>query len=255
MRAAPDADLRHDAVELPVSVLAALIERAGVGEPHLVLRPAPVWRSREEETALSDATLDALSDAGLLRSHGQVDQHLLDVLPVLTTPVSEYYGWFTAGGLKRGVLAAAGAMDALLAVRTDDMVRLTPVTRDGLAEALLTELPDTPPGKGSSLTVTAAEIVDLCSPADVSERRVPSRIAEMMRTVNQPVLDGGELYVGHRDTLGRHTVRGPVRYGDTEQGRFLSCSLGTGDALRIVLTPASRAAFTDAFSKAQVRAA
>lgn len=250
MRAA-DADPRHDPVELPVFALAALIGWAGVGEPHLVLRPTPVWRSREEEAALSDAMLDALSDAGLLRGHGHVDQHLLDILPLLTTPVSEYYGWFTVGGLKRGVLAAAGAMDTLLAVRTGDVVRLTPVTRTGLVEALLAELPAASSGKGSSLTVTAAEIVELCAPADVSERRVPSRIAEMMRTVNQPVLDGGELYVGHRDTLGRHTVRGPVRYGDTEQGRFLNYSLGTGDALRIVLAPASRAAFIEAFSKAQ----
>lgn len=244
----PVVDVSSGAVELPVFALAALIEWAAVGEPHIVLRPEPVWRSREEAAALSSATVDALTDAGLLRGQGQVDQQLLDVLPLLTTPVTEYYGWFSVDGATRGVLAAAGPMDALLAVRTGDLVRLTPVSRTALAEALLAELPDIPPARGTSLTVTADEIIELHAPADVSERRVPPHVTEMMRTVNQPVRDGGELYAGHRDALGRHTVRGPVRYGDTEQGRYLNYTLGYGDTLRMVLAPATPAALTAALA-------
>lgn len=242
-------DIRTGTVELPVFALAALIEWEGVGEPHLTLRPEPVWRSPAEHADLTRAALDALGDAGVLVGPGQVDPHLRDLMPLLTTPVAEYYGWFTVDGRTKAVLAAAGGMDAVLAVRDGESVRLSQISRDQLLPALLAELPDVPPHPGEQLTVTADDLNELHAPAEATERPVPAHVAELLRIIRRPVLDGGELYAASRDRLGRYSTRGPVRYADTERGRHLNYLLGTPDTLQIVLAPATSGSLTAALNR------
>ncbi|MFI7672266.1 ESX secretion-associated protein EspG [Actinophytocola sp. NPDC049390] len=244
--------MRTAPIELPVSALTALLEWEGAGEPHQVLRPEVVWREPGEQAALIRATLDALAAAGVMTAPGQVDRDLRDLLPLLTTPTVEYSGWFTADGRTKGVLAAAGALDAVVAVRDGDRVRITPVPPDRLTDALITELPDVRAGRGSSFVVTAADIDDLRAPSDVSERRVPEHVARMVELAHQAVRDGGELYAVSRDALGRCVTRGPVWYADTDDGRYLNYTLGAGDALRIVVAPGTPSSLVEAL--ASVRA-
>ena len=244
-------DIRTAVVELPVFALAALIEWEGVGEPHLALRPGPVWRSPAEQAELTRAALDALAGAGVLVGPGQVDPHLRDLLSLLSTPLAEYHGWFTVEGRTRSVLAAAGGMDAVLAVRDHETVRLSQISRDQLLPALLAELPAVPPHPGEQLTVTAADLTELHAPAGATERPVPAHVAELLRIVRRPVRDGGELYAGRRDQLGRYTVRGPVRYADTERGRQLNYLLGGPDTLRIVVAPATPDSLTAALNRVE----
>lgn len=245
----PRTDIRTGPVELPVFALAALIEWEGVGEPHLTLRPQPVWREPVEHAELTRTALDALGGAGVLAGPGQVDPHLRDLLSLFTTPVAEYYGWFTVDGRTRAVLAAAGGMDAVLAIRDGEMVRLTEISRDHLLPALLAELPDVPPHPGERLSVTAADLAELHAPAEATERPVPAHVSDLLRIIRRPVLDGGELYAASRDQLGRYTTRGPVRYADTERGRHLNYTLGAGDNLEIVLAPATPDSLTAALNR------
>ena len=232
-------DIRTEPVELPTFSLAALVEWEGVGEPHLALRPAPVWREPAEQAALTGAALEALAGAGVLTGPGQVDQNLRDLLPLLAAPATEYHGWFTVDGRTTAVLAAAGGFDAVLAVRAGDTVRLEQIAPDRLLPALLAELPEVAPHPVGSLTVTAADLAELHAPAEATERRVPPHVTELLRLLNQPVLDGGELYTASRDQLGRCVTRGPVRYADTARGRHLNYTLGTGDHLRIMMASAT----------------
>lgn len=241
-------DLRTRPVELPAFALAALVEWEGTGEPHLTLRPPPVWREPAEQAALTAAALDALAGAGVLTGPGQVDQRLRDLLPLLTTPATECHGWFTTGGRTRAVLAASGGFDAVLALRDGDVVRIAEIDRDRLLPGLLAELPDVPPHPGSLVTVTAADLAELHEPAGATERRPPAHVGELLRLLRGNVLDGGELYAATRDALGRYAVRGPVRYADTDRGRHLNYTLGAGDTLRIVLAPATPDSFATAIT-------
>lgn len=240
-----------EVVEVPVFALAALLERAGLGEPHLVLQPEAVWRHPDELAVFDDAVRDALTEAGVLRGRDEVDRNLMDLLPLLVAPAIEYYGWFTVDGEIRGALAAAGAMDAVIAVRAGDHVRLAAAARDRLAEALLAELPVVSPGAGEMVMVTAADLEQLHAPAGPNARDVPPHVTELLRAVKRPVLGGGELFAASRDQVGRRTVRGPVRYADTEQGRFLNYSTGAGRTLELVHAPATQEALIAALDKAE----
>lgn len=245
----PRIDVRTGPVTIPVFALAALIEWEGVGEPHLVLRPPRVWREPAEQAELSRAAFDALAGSGVLSGQGQVDQHLRDVLPLLTAPLIDYSGWFTDEGRTKGVLAAAGALDAVVAVRDGDLVRVASASRDRLAAAMIAELPDVPAGKGSRLEVTGADIEHLHAPSGVAERQVPENVAQLIKAVRRPVRDGGELYTASRDAVGRSVTRGPVWFADTDDGRYLNHTSGVGDTLTIVHEPATTAALISALDR------
>jgi len=246
-------DLRTTPVELPVDVLAELVEWAGLGELHLALQPEPVWRSPEERAEFSRAAGATLANAGLLHGPATIDPDFHDLLPLLTRPVTEYYGWFSVDGEGENgsVLAAAGSMDALLAVRVGDFVRLSTIRRDGLAAALVAALPPAAPARGETLLVRGTEIAALHEPTEATARVVPANVTEMLRIAKLPVLGSGELYTASRDALGRHTTRGPVRYADTERGRYLNVVSGTGDALELVLASGTPDALVAALNRAE----
>lgn len=65
----------------------------------------------------------------------------------------------------------------------------------------------------------------------------------MQQIMSQPTTGGGELYVAVRDRMGRRKpVTDPLRYADTENGRWLNYSTTTGDGdERVLVAPATRA--------------
>lgn len=244
-------DIRTTPVELHVDVLAELVAWAGLGELHIALQPEPVWRSPQERADFSRAAGVALANAGVLHGPAVIDPDFQDLLPLLTQPATECYGWFSVAEETRSVLAAAGSMDALLAVRVGDAVRLSTIRRDGLVAALVAALPPAAPARGETLLVRGTEIAALNEPTGASEREVPAHVTEMLRIAKLPVLGSGELYTASRDTLGRHTTRGPVRYMDTERGRYLNLVSGAGDALELVLAPGTPDALVAALNRAE----
>lgn len=230
-------------VDLPVSVLATLAARERLGPLHLALQPEPLWLP-EEEQAEFDSGLDAaLADAGVLGSRGRVDGEFLDRLPLLTAAEVEYYGWFTdpESGDTWSVLAAARGLEGLLAVRVGDWVALAPISRHHLADELTEQLPNRLPGGGSPWNVRVIDL-EAAGQRDVTDRTLAGDVREVVKVVQRPVHGSGELYAAQRDDLGRYTrLESPLHYVDTDWGRYLNYTSGTGDEAEIHIAPATPA--------------
>ncbi|WP_216209392.1 ESX secretion-associated protein EspG [Amycolatopsis aidingensis] len=229
-------------VDLPVDVLAALTTRENLGPLHLTLQPEPRWLPDEEQHAAQARLEDTLIEAGLLHRDGRVDAGLLDALTLLTGAAVEYYGWFTHEGSTWGVLAACRGLAGLLAVRADDQVALAPVHHEALAEALVEQLPEAVPGGGSPWTVGMPEFHEAAERGSADRARSQG-VREIVKVVQRPVLGSGELYVAERDDLGRYLrLEQPLHYVDTDWGRYLNYTTGSGDEAEIHVAPGSPAA-------------
>lgn len=233
-------------IELPVAALSALVEQERAGELHLVLQPEAVWRPAAMRESFSQEVRDALLTAGLLDGRGRVDTEFLDLLPLLTRPSVEYYGWYTVDGQTRGALAAAGAMDGVLAVRAGDWVRVTAIPRDQLTARLLAELPEVAPGGGGHWSVALDELERAGDPRGARDHRLARHVGEVVKVVQRPVHGSGELYTASRDELGRRTAAEPLHYVDTDWGRYLNYTTGTDREARFVLEPAGNEALVRA---------
>jgi hypothetical protein len=219
---------------LSVRALTWLLEVEQIGEPHLVLAPAAVWRppdgwdAREEIAAL-----------GWYDRRERLEIEVAAALAMLCRAESQFFGWLTRERATIGVLAAGIGRHGLLAVRDGDSVWLNRVGRAVLAETLVAQTPEVPAGQGKPVTVSLGsarghaiiEAAVRVGPAGVAVRRV-RQIAGL------PTTGAGELYAALCDGLGRYRVSEPVRYADTTQGRYLNLTTGPSDA---VVAPASRA--------------
>jgi len=81
--------------------------------------------------------------------------------------------------------------------------------------------------RGQRITEAAVRV----GPASVAVRRVQQLVA-------LPPVGQGELYTAVRAGMGRYRVSEPVRYADTQQGRYLTLTMGRDQML---VAPASRA--------------
>jgi hypothetical protein len=79
--------------------------------------------------------------------------------------------------------------------------------------------------------------------AGVGMRPAPPEVRIVQQIMSQPTTGGGELYVAIRDRMGRRrSVRDPLRYADTENGRWLNHTSTTADGEpRVLVAPATRA--------------
>jgi len=233
---------RSDYLSLPLEALAGAVEQENVGTLHLVLRPEPVWLSAPEKAAAKQRLHEALRTAGLLDRRGRIEIEFLDWLPLLTNASLEYYGWANDGDRTYGVLAAARGLQGIVAVRVEDGVALKPVPRDRLVDALIAELPDVRPGGGRPLMIHVGDLEEAAR-----EDRIPSwDIRDLVNVLQRPVTGTGELYVAHRDDLNRYTrLEQPLHYADTDWGRYLNYTLGTGPEAEIHLAPGDPAALIE----------
>ncbi|MTD52769.1 ESX secretion-associated protein EspG [Amycolatopsis pithecellobii] len=234
--------VRTDYLSLPLDALAGAVDEEGLGTLHLALRPEPVWLPETEKTAARQRMREALREARLLDHRGRLDAEFLDWLPLLTNASLEYYGWVHNGQKTYGILAAARGLQGIIAVRVDDGIALKPINREALVDALVAELPDVRPGGGRPLTIRVAELEDAAR-----EDRIPSwDIRDLVNVLQRPVTGTGELYVAHRDELNRyHRLEEPLHYADTDWGRYLNYTQGTGPDAEIHLAPGSPAALTE----------
>lgn len=234
--------VRSDYLSLPLDALAGAVERQNVGTLHLVLRPEPMWLPDDEKLAAERRMRETLQEAGLLDRQGRLDVEFLDWLPLLTNASLEYYGWVHDGQRTYGILAAARGLQGIVAVRVADGIALKPVPREYLADALVAELPDVRPGGGRPLVIRVAELEEAAR-----EDRIPSwDIRDLVNVLQRPVSGTGELYAARRDELNRyHRLEQPLHYADTDWGRYLNYTAGTGDAAEIHLAPAHPSALIE----------
>ncbi|WP_236788967.1 ESX secretion-associated protein EspG [Amycolatopsis sp. GM8] len=234
--------VRSDYLTLPLDALAGAVERENLGTLHLVLRPEPIWLPDTEKLAAEQRMRDALQEAGLLNRRGQLDVEFLDWLPLLTSASVEYYGWVHDGQKTYGILTAARGLQGIVAIRVGDGIALKPIQREHLAEALIAELPDVRPGGGRPLMIRVAEL----EAASREDRRPSWDIRDLVNVLQRPVTGTGELYAARRDDLNRyHRLEEPLHYADTDWGRYLNYSSGTGKEAAVHLAPGSPGALIE----------
>ncbi|NBH06576.1 ESX secretion-associated protein EspG [Amycolatopsis sp. SID8362] len=225
-------------MDVPVEALAALAEREQAGQLHITLRPEPIWLSDEERDEAGKRIDAALAEAGLVDVRGRVTVDFLDWLPLLVSPAREYYGWVGVDGQTYGVLAAAKGLQAILAVSDGTHVGVQEIDRNRLAESLVEQLPPVGPGGGHPRTVRVADLAEAARRGQEAYPLAPA-VADVVSLVQRPVSGSGELYVGRRDDVGRHScLQQPLHYADTDWGRYLSYTTGSGDDAVIHIGPA-----------------
>nr|WP_166640558.1 ESX secretion-associated protein EspG [Amycolatopsis sp. SID8362] len=218
--------------------MAALAEREQAGQLHITLRPEPIWLSDEERDEAGKRIDAALAEAGLVDVRGRVTVDFLDWLPLLVSPAREYYGWVGVDGQTYGVLAAAKGLQAILAVSDGTHVGVQEIDRNRLAESLVEQLPPVGPGGGHPRTVRVADLAEAARRGQEAYPLAPA-VADVVSLVQRPVSGSGELYVGRRDDVGRHScLQQPLHYADTDWGRYLSYTTGSGDDAVIHIGPA-----------------
>lgn len=231
-------DVATGRVDVPVEALAALAEREQVGQLHITLRPEPLWLSDEEREDAGKRVDAALAEAGLVDPRGRATVDFLDWLPLLVNPAREFYGWVGVEGRTYGVLAAAKGLQAILAVSDGAQIGVQEIDRNRLAESLVEQLPPMGAGGGHPRAVRVADLTEAARRGQEAYPLDPA-VADVVSLVQRPVSGSGELYVGRRDDVGRHTcLQQPLHYADTDWGRYLSYTTGAGDDAVIHIGPA-----------------
>jgi ESX secretion-associated protein EspG len=235
-------------LKLHVEALVRLVRMENLGELHTTLKPAAVWRRKEDQDRIEVEARKEFMQLGLLDSRGRVDVEVAAALAVLTRAGAEFYGWVNEGDKTKGVLAGATGREALLAVRDGQMVSITQIRPETLPQALVNRTPDVRPARGEAVNVLRSDMLASSggrqrTAAGVGLRPAPPEVRIVQQIMAQPVVGGGELYVAVRDRMGRRkATEEPLRYADTEQGRWLNYSTSAGDGeQRILVAPASRA--------------
>ncbi len=233
---------------LHVEALARLVRMEGLGDLHVTLRPLAVWRRKADQDRIEIEARTEFMRLGLLDHRGRVDVEVVAALAVLCRAGAEFYGWINEGDATKGVLAGAIGREAVLAVRRGTEVRLTQIRPETLPTALVSQTPEVAPARGEAVTVLRSEVLASAggrrrTAAGVGMRPAPPAVRVVQQVMAQPVRGGGELYVAVRDRMGRRKpVLEPLRYADTDTGRWLNHTTPARDGEQHVLVaPASRA--------------
>lgn len=229
---------------LPAETLARLVALENLGDLHPTLKPTAVWRRRSDEEELDRKVHGEL---GAFDDRGRVEAELAASLAVLCRASTEVYGWIQREDRTIGVLAGAIGREAILAVRDGVKVELRQIRPENLAEALVGQTADVPPGRGDTATFLQSDALASVggrreTAAGVGTMPASREIRLAQRIAAAPTTGGGQLSVAVRDGLGRRRAcEHPLRYADTESGRWvnLMTPLPGGDN-RILVAPASK---------------
>jgi EspG family len=233
-------------LSLPAEALARLVALENLGELHVTLKPLAMWRPKQVEHELETRARGEFARMGLFDRRGRLEIELVASLTVLCRPGVEFYGWINQGDQTRGVLAGAIGREAILAIRDGDLVSLRQIRPESLPEALVAQVPDVRPGRGEAFNVLQSEALASVGGRQRTEAGVGTRMASpevrlAQKIAELPTTGGGQLYVAVRDGLGRRrATEQPLRYADTEHGRWLNhmTALSDGDH-RILIAPAA----------------
>lgn len=240
---------------VPARVLAWLVATEGLGDLHVTLAPAALWRVPTARNPWPEQAAERLTVLGWRNSVGGLEREVVASLAVLCRPAVGMFGWITHDGNTIGVLAARIGKDAVLAVRTPDgMIGLSSIPAGRLVERLVAQTPHIPAGPGKPLSVSPGDLRSvnragrqLTSTGAIVRKASPdARHAKQL--LAQRSTGGGELWVAARDSSGRrHVVKQPVRYADIDNGRHLITASG---ASQVRLIPAGRFQLVAALNQA-----
>jgi hypothetical protein len=224
-----------------------MVALENLGELHVTLKPTALWRPRHVEHEVETRTRAEFARLGLFDRRGRLDVELVASLTVLCRAGAEFYGWISDGDKTVGVLAAAIGREAILAVRDGDSVSLSQIRPETLPEALVGQTRDVPPGRGEAFSVLQSDALAAVGGRQRTESGVGTRPASAevrlaQKIAELPTTGGGQLSVAIRDSMGRRrATTQPLRYADTETGRWLNhtTDLGNGES-RILIAPAGQ---------------
>ncbi|TDV55299.1 ESX secretion-associated protein EspG [Actinophytocola oryzae] len=235
-------------LKLHAELLARLVRMENLGELHVTLKPEAVWRPKADQDRIEVEARKEFMRLGLLDGRGRLDVEVAAALAVLTRAGAEFYGWVNEGEKTRGVLSAAIGREALLAVRDGQEVSITQIRPETLPVALVNKTADVKPSRGEAVNVLRSEMLASAggrqrTAAGVGMRPAPPEVRIVQQIMAQPTTGGGELFVAVRDRMGRRrAVQDPLRYADTENGRWLNYTTTSSDGeQRILVAPATRA--------------
>lgn len=234
---------------LHVEALSRLVRMDNLGDLHITLKPQSVWRRKADQERLEVEARKEFMRLGLLDNRGRIDVEVSASLAVLCRAGAEFYGWIKLnGGRTKGVLAGAIGREAVLAVRDGAMVTVTQIRPENLPMALVNQTADVPPSRGEAVNVLRSEMLASTggrqrTAGGVGTRPAPPQVRIVQQIMAQPTTGGGELFVAVRDRMGRRkSVPDPLRFADTENGRWLNYTTHTSDGeMRILVAPATRA--------------
>lgn len=231
---------------LPAEALVRMVALENLGELHVTLRPPAVWRPKQTQHEVETRTRAEFARMGLFDRRGRLDVELVASLAVLCRAGAEFYGWINDGEKTVGVVAAAIGREAILAVRDGQSVSIRQIRPEMLPEALVGQAKEVPPGRGDAFSLLQSEALASVggrqqTEAGVGTRPASTEVRLAQKIAELPTTGGGQLSVAVRDSVGRRKVsEQPLRYADTERGRWLNhtTSAGNGDN-RVLIAPAS----------------
>jgi hypothetical protein len=231
---------------LPAEALRRMVALENLGELHVTLKPPALWRPKHIEHEVETRTRAEFARLGLFDRRGRLDVELVASLTVLCRAGAEFYGWINEGDKTVGVLAAAIGREAILAVRDGDSVSLSQIRPETLPEALVGQTKDVPPGRGEAFSVLQSDALAAVggrqrTEAGVGTRPAGAEVRLAQKIAELPTTGGAQLSVAIRDSMGRRRATQPLRYADTESGRWLNhtTDVGNGES-RILIAPAGR---------------
>ncbi|MBB5912846.1 hypothetical protein BJY24_001713 [Nocardia transvalensis] len=153
--------------------LLVLAERLGVQTLPLVLSIGPQQDSFDEWTVAQRRAATALTGAGVIDGHGEVDPDLAATLHTLSQPDRELVARvFTAGARPVRICLARRGEQCALAVRTEDDVDITSVWADEPAAALMRPVFDAlgacPPAEVANFSALSDDLAERLDAAKTS---------------------------------------------------------------------------------------
>lgn len=227
MNTSPLTDRRTSLSALEFDVL---IEHLRLDQVPLVLKVPSPGKTHAERAKLVASAWRALSNRGLI-SGGALDADLEWMLRLIAEPGREVDGRCWSQRSVR-VLAAAenDGERAVLAVKDGDFLTFSPASAAGLPRAVVSSLPETPPGPGRSVSVpsdaldaAAADVGDKVEqlPAALQRRGVRTDDAEALAQMVAGAAAQGQFGAAARDRYGkRERAERVVGFFDTALGRY-----------------------------------
>lgn len=227
-----------------------LWESGGFGELPYPLTVPSHGDTMEQRAALRTQVLAGLAQRGLVDGDGRPRPHLADLLAVLAAPqLSIDSVQVSAPNAEpRLALAAASGADAVLAVLESGSMSVQRVPADGLASAIVGQLPAAPRGTEKSITVPLERLI--AGPgADFLQRRPRTTDGGVARADEdrkalarlhaQERQRGGQIGANARNRAGGKGRAPVLSWFDTETGRYLTqASRGTDGRDWIIIAPA-----------------
>lgn len=230
-------------VELSVEVVAGLVERERLGEPHPVLAGGERYVSPRVAGRVDEVLWRELADAGLDDRDRLAE--LVTAITVVQRAHREFYGWVAAGDRTWATVAAAIGRAATVVTRRGDRVSVRRVDARRLVEVIVGELPVVPGGRGESISVSAAELTPT---PGILRRSTDGRAGARRLTalLAAPRLGGATLYAARRDEHGARTRSAQwLSVIDLAEGRWLVYATDAGGDRTVNAVPASAALLTD----------